>query len=624
MKLRKYSLFVLTLIVGVFTACDKRDYDVPPITAPIYKGEATHTIKEFKEQFTDDYQEIDYHVVISGIVTANDESGNLYKKMIIQDDDRAIEIGIDKNSIYNTFRVGQKVFIECEGLYTGTYGDKQLIGYKYQSNGEWTVGRMPAEIFEQHVFRHDFPGDKPTPEVIKIANLEDSMKDKLVTLENVKFTQGGQVTFADDSQNSTSRAIVDVDGKSIITYNSKYANFANKTLPKGWGTLTGIMSKHRDTWQLVIRDTLDIGTFIDDGTDPTPDPDTPVTTVDEDFESAADYDPANINGWSVVSVLGDRDWQIRTYSDNYYAQASAHNGAAEDYEYWLITPLIDFDNATNKVMSFETAKSFWKSTSSLEVYVLDSKEIANADLIKLDVTLAQESDGDNTFIPSGDVDLSAQTGQKYIGFKYVAKGGSQNSTTFRIDNFKFGIESGGEEPDPVTPVTTVSEDFESGNDYDPASINNWTVAKVLGDRDWQIRKYTDNASGTSNNYAQASAHNGNADDYEYWLITPAIDMDNATNKTMSFETAKAYWNSTSSLEVYVMDGTDPAAATVEQITSATIAQESDADHTFVASGNVDLSAQTGTKYIGFKYVAKGGASNSTTFRIDNFKFGVAE
>ncbi|MBS2209766.1 hypothetical protein KEM09_00015 [Carboxylicivirga mesophila] len=615
MKLRNYSLFALALMLAVFTGCDERDYDVPPITAPEYNGQATHTIKQFKEQFTGDYQEIDFHVVISGIVTANDESGNLYKKMIIQDDEQAIELSIDKNSIYNTFRVGQKVFVECEGLYTGKYGDKQLIGYKYQSNGEWTVGRMPAEIFERHVFRHDFPGDKPLPQLVNIADLENTMKDKLVTFENVKFSQGGQVTFADESQNSTSRTIVDADGKQIIAYTSKYANFANKTLPVGWGSLTGIMSNYRGTWQLVIRDTLDIGTFVDDGTTPTPDPDTPVTTVDEDFESAADYDVASINGWSVVKVLGDRDWQIRTFSENNYAQASAHNGTADDYEYWLLTPPIDFDNATNKTMSFETAKAYWNATSSLEVYILDSKEVVNANKTKLEVTVAQEGDSDNAFIPSGDVDLSAQTGIKYIGFKYVAKGGANNSTTFRIDNFKFGVESTPvEDPDPVT---TISEDFESGTDYGSAAINNWTVAKVQGDRDWQIRTYNDN------NYAQASAHNGAAADYEYWLITPAIDMDNATNKTMSFETAKAYWKSTSSLEVFVMDSADPATATVEKVT-AKIAEENDADNTYYPSGDVDLAAQTGIKYIGFKYVAKGGAGNSTTFRIDNFKFGVTE
>ncbi len=440
MKRINYSLSVLALIMGMLISCDEREYDVPPMIAPEYKGDKTHTIKEFKEQFDSDFELIDQHVVISGIVTANDESGNLYKKMIIEDEEQAIELSIDKNSIYNTFRVGQLIFVECEGLYTGTYGDKQQIGYKYESNpGEWSVGRMPGEMFDNQVFRHDFPGDDPVADTVKMAELTDPMKDRLVCIKNVMFTDGGQKTFADPIPNSTARTIVDINGSQIIVYTSRYANFANKILPKGWGNLTGIMSKFNEDWQLIIRDTTDIENFVDDGTTLEPDPDDPVTEVDEDFESGSDYGSPAINGWSVVKVQGDRDWQIRTYSNNNYIQASAHNGASADYEYWLLSPLIDFDVASKKIMSFETAQDYWKITSSLEVYIMDGKDPSTATVEKLDVRLAEQGDPARVFIPTGDVDMSAHTGQKYIGFKYVAKGGSGNSTTFRIDNFKFGI-----------------------------------------------------------------------------------------------------------------------------------------------------------------------------------------
>lgn len=195
-----------------------------------------------------------------------------------------------------------------------------------------------------------------------------------------------------------------------------------------------------------------------------------VTSISEDFESGTDYDPASINGWTVAKVQGDRDWQIRTYSNNNYAQASAHNGSSADYEYWLISPAIDFDNATNKVMSFETAKAYWTSTSSLEVYVMDGADPAMANAEKLNVTIAQEGDADNTFIPSGDVSLSTQTGVKYIGFKYVAKGGAGNSTTFRIDNFKFGEGgSSGGDTGGSTETEILVEDF-----ADATGTSTWT------------------------------------------------------------------------------------------------------------------------------------------------------
>lgn len=52
--------------------------------------------------------------------------------------------------------------------------------------------------------------------------------------------------------------------------------------------------------------------------------------------------------------------------------------------------------------------------------------------------IAVETDGDNSWIPSGSIDLSAKSGTVYIAFRYVAKGGANNSTTFRVDNFRFG------------------------------------------------------------------------------------------------------------------------------------------------------------------------------------------
>jgi hypothetical protein len=380
------------------------------------------------------------------VVTANDESGNLYKKFVIQDETGAIELSVDETNMYADYKVGQQVFVECEGLYTGKYGGLQLIGYKYQnsSSGAYQVGRMSTDLFEDHIFKNDYPGDAPVPDTISMSQLADSLMDRLVTFEKVHFANGGNETFASaDASYPTSQDIVDESGNTIVAYTSSYANFASDTLPAGKGTVTGIMSYYNGTWQLLIRDINDVTNF--DSTDQGGDDsgsESAVREVNEKFDSGTSGSSAAVNGWSVVKVKGDRDWQIKEYNSNKYAQASAHNGTDEDYEYWLLTPAVDMDKATSKIMSFETAKAYWKSTSSLEVYVLDSKYPAAAGKQKVEnIRLAKESDADYTFVSSGSIDLSAQTGVKYIGFRYVAKGGASNSTTFQIDNFKFGINS---------------------------------------------------------------------------------------------------------------------------------------------------------------------------------------
>ncbi|GEM_PF-6547456 len=254
-----------------------------------------------------------------------------------------------------------------------------------------------------------------------------------------------------------------------------------------------------------------------------------VTSLDEDFETGTNYDAANINGWTVAKVLGDRDWQIRTYSSNNYAQASAHNGASADYEYWLITPAIDMDNATNKIMTFETAKAYWNNTSSLEVFVMDGIDPSSANVTSLSVTLAQESDADNAFIPSGNVDLSSQTGIKYIGFKYVAQGGSGNSTTFRIDNFKFGAESSSGGTGGNTGTEILFEDFAtaSGGTVVDASGSLWDGGDSFTSTD---RVYQ--AAGTVKIGSSSSAGS---------MMTKELDLSvNGGDFTVSFKTRGWY------------------------------------------------------------------------------------
>lgn len=176
--------------------------------------------------------------------------------------------------------------------------------------------------------------------------------------------------------------------------------------------------------------------------------------------------------------------------------------------------------------------------------------------------------------------------------------------------------------DLTTPVSTLFEDFSSVTNSTDIEFANWKVVKTKGDRNWQGKVYTP-ASGPTEKYAQASAHNGGTltTEYEYWLITPPLDVSAASSKNFSFKTAKAFWTATSSLNVYILRCVD-GVTTRTQVTSAYIVKQTDTDHLFYSSGNIDLSAYTGVVYVGFQYIALGGSSNSTTFRVDDVMFNV--
>lgn len=277
MKAFSKSLIGFTAALLAFSSCSK-EFDVPPIErSSNFKGTVTHTIAELKSQFNGTLDSIGYYVAIKGIVTADDESQNLYKKIVIQDETGAIELSIDQNSIYTQLPIGQEVYIECQGLFIGKYGGLSQLGYKYKNatSGAYQIGRMPAEFVTTHIFVNGNPTNKVTPTEVAISDLTPGMMDMLVTFKDIRFTNGGTQTFSTKgSTYPVSQEIKDVKGNKIVAYTSSYANFALDTLPKGNGSITGIISYYNGTWQLLIRDKKDIGTF--DGKDEIPSGDIPV------------------------------------------------------------------------------------------------------------------------------------------------------------------------------------------------------------------------------------------------------------------------------------------------------------------------------------------------------------
>jgi hypothetical protein len=172
----------------------------------------------------------------------------------------------------------------------------------------------------------------------------------------------------------------------------------------------------------------------------------PQTQLSEDWTDATAGQSAAIRGWKFLKTQGDDDktWTAASYSSNKYVQVSAHNGSAATYELWLISPPLNISGASPKVVSFDTKGGYFYSTTTLEVYILDSQETTSlASGTKLNnVRLATLTDplttGYTDWISSGDIDVSSFSGVKHVGFRYVAEGGASKSTTYQMDNFKFG------------------------------------------------------------------------------------------------------------------------------------------------------------------------------------------
>lgn len=265
MKTYKY-LFLSVLFIGLLSSCMK-DYDAPPLTEPTYKGEpANITIAKLKEAYKGVIEPtlIDVDYTLKAVVTGNDVSGNIFKQLYIQDETGGINMGVDQNSVYTEYRVGQEVYINLKGLYMVNYADQLQIGYdKTQAN------RIAWEVFQFYVHKDKWPqAEKAVPTTITLNSLNDGMVNTLVKIENVYFPDGGKLPFS-ATDATTNRNLKDGNGNTIIVRNSNYADFAADILPEGGGTVVGILSKFRSDWQLLLRskdDCLNFGQPIPGGT----------------------------------------------------------------------------------------------------------------------------------------------------------------------------------------------------------------------------------------------------------------------------------------------------------------------------------------------------------------------
>ena len=287
MKNIKY-LLMLVLACSLFTGCMDDDWDTPNAEA-LNKAYGNQEIAEtnvitigsLKEQYesvinasTNSYEQITEDVQIKGRVVGNDIGGNIYNEVSIDDGTGAILICISQGGLFSYLPVGQEIVVDLKGLYIGGYGKQAEIGMPYTSaKGNSYVSRMSRILWNKHfkltgvadaskVVAEEFDLSKRTKEEYFTAN-----NGKLMTIKNVEFTNAdGKTTFAPseekDAANSVNRGLSQ-NGKaiatsSIVVRTSSYADFAAKQLPTGKLNITGVFTRYRTTWQILIRDERDI------------------------------------------------------------------------------------------------------------------------------------------------------------------------------------------------------------------------------------------------------------------------------------------------------------------------------------------------------------------------------
>ncbi len=266
MKFIRFSVILLACSL-IIHSCVKQDYDTPPDTSQYDPGLTVHTTLRYLSDMVQDMPANAWRrmgdTTIYGVVIANDQSGNFYKQIVIQDTSiGGIVVYIDRTGLYADYPVGRKVYIKLDSLCVVNYRGLPEIVYNVDSSGN-TAG-IPSGLINNYIVKANYPTPVDT-NVVSIVDLASSPAryvSTLVRIGNVQFNtaSAGQPYASPSSISSgTSRMVEDCSHTANVTmYNSAYASFQPYITPTGNGTLNCVVSRYYQTVQLLIRDTLDV------------------------------------------------------------------------------------------------------------------------------------------------------------------------------------------------------------------------------------------------------------------------------------------------------------------------------------------------------------------------------
>ncbi len=381
--------------------------DVQFFNTPCGGGSGSGTLKSIQEiraLFTGAKTTIAEDYKIKAVVISDKDNKNINaQNMIVQDANAGIAV---RFTAAHSYALGDEVEISLNGVELSEF------------NGLLQLNNVLASKVTKSA-----SGKTVTAKSITLADLNanfEANESQLVKLTDVAISKSSGTTYSGTAK-------VTQGNESIDLFTSNSATFSGLNIPTNNANITAIVGQFTSK-QLLLRGEYDVETSGGGGGGSNP-----VEAFEINFDGLANNATIALAGWTNQATVGTRVWLAKLFSGNVYAQATAFNDTAPEAEMWLISPKVN--GATPKLFSFESAKAFWVH-DGMKVMIstnFDGSNIKAATWQTLPCTIAKQSDADNTFVPSGSIDLSAFSGTYHLAFVYNGTSAS-NTSTYRVDN----------------------------------------------------------------------------------------------------------------------------------------------------------------------------------------------
>jgi len=405
------------LLIWVVYSC-KKEYDYPPLKEA--NDGAQISIQKLKTRLnalgTSSFKFKGGDTNLYCTVISDELSGNFYEQIFVKE---------ESGGLYS----GDKIRINLNNIYLVSANSMIYLD-------SVDVAKSVVKLSS---------GNTVTPKIVSMDEIlsysvspthSASLQSHLVQISGAEFKTNTLVpTFADAVGKTTINQTITVceAGKTLTVRTSGRSNFAGKLLPKGNGSIVGIISQYNTTMQLTLRDYSEVKM---EG----PSCGAPTTTQVPGVFLNKDFNDNSIGsgGWTAYSITNSSvTWLTGTSSltTSPYARISGYLSGNTNSENWLISPAINISDAKDPVLSFKSAAKF--SGSVLEVFASTNYTSGNPTIAvwtSLSPNYAlSPSSSDYLWTSSGYVALLAyKNAETRIAFKY--KSTTSGATSYELDD----------------------------------------------------------------------------------------------------------------------------------------------------------------------------------------------
>lgn len=326
----------------------------------------------------------------------------------------------------------------------------------------------------------------------------------------------------------------------------------------------------------------------------------------------------SLGAFKTAQIVNDYAWKHEVYNEKAYAKVSGYaNGASQDAESWLISPVIDFTGETVAKITFDYVVNKGDASLAAKNHQLMITDNYTGDFYTTEWTAVDfGATNDNTWtFRSASAAIPAQFMGKstvVIAFKYTST--TSASSTWEVNNVVVsgnaasdGNTGEGDKEETPTGDIYIKESFET-------SFGEFTTTETVANYPWVI----DYSCAKVTAYDSASKENNAA---ESWLVSPAIDFSKETEAYIIFDYVVRYTESGKVKDYSQLlisnDYTDDVATATWTAIDYNV-KENPSDWNFYNTGKIAIPAEFMGKEnvrIAFKYTSS--ATKAGTWEVKN-------